>query len=179
MVNQEPASTNTTETSAAVPTSSANTTFSSPSSPVPSSQTSLESQVSPLTPNLFQSPRMTAHATPNEFRLLERRMGGGPRQLLDARMTDVNIKENLVKLSEEDRVKFRNDVKFDMLQYWELRRFSHPELYKLSQVVLSIPATQVSVERAFSALSLVLSHLRSRMSSETINDCLTKYFFTR
>ena len=60
-------------------------------------------------------------------------------------MTDFNIKENLVKLSEEDRVKFRNDEKFDILQYWELRRFSHPELYKLSQDVLSIPATQVSV----------------------------------
>lgn len=41
---------------------------------------------------------------------------------------------------------------------------------ELSQVILSIPSTQVSVERSFSALALIVSHLRTQMTSETIND---------
>ena len=115
---------------------------------------------------------MTAHATPEEFRLLEKRMGGGSRQEVDDITVNFNLKGEFMKLSEEDRVKYTKEKKMKILQYWELKRFSHPELYKLSQVVLSIPSTQVSVERSFSAMALIVSHLRTRLSSETINELM-------
>jgi hypothetical protein len=40
----------------------------------------------------------------------------------------------------------------NILRSWEMRRFADPQLFGLSQVVLAVPPTQVSVERAFSAL---------------------------
>lgn len=42
----------------------------------------------------------------------------------------------------------------------------------LAQVALGVPATQVSVERAFSALKFVLSEQRSRLSASTLDDLL-------
>jgi len=40
----------------------------------------------------------------------------------------------------------------------------YPRLYQLAKVIHCVPATQVSVERAFSALKLVLSDLRCNLS---------------
>jgi len=52
----------------------------------------------------------------------------------------------------------------DVMQYWEDKKFSYPRLYQLAKVIHCVPATQVSVERAFSALKLVLSDLRCNLS---------------
>ena len=57
-----------------------------------------------------------------------------------------------------------------VLKYWEERRFTSPELYELAKIVHAIPATQVSVERLFSALRFILSRLRSCLSSEMVED---------
>ncbi|XP_067635447.1 uncharacterized protein [Eurosta solidaginis] len=46
------------------------------------------------------------------------------------------------------------------------------DLYKLAEVILAVPSSQVSVERGFSALSTILTKQRSRLSSNTINDLL-------
>ncbi|KAH9384809.1 hypothetical protein HPB48_026825 [Haemaphysalis longicornis] len=51
----------------------------------------------------------------------------------------------------------------NMLKFWEERKERRAELYMLAQVALGVPATQVSVERAFSALKFVLSEQRSRL----------------
>lgn len=47
----------------------------------------------------------------------------------------------------------------DIMEYWEEKKFVFPNLYQLAKVVHSVPATEVSVERAFSALRLVLTDL--------------------
>ena len=51
---------------------------------------------------------------------------------------------------------FANELRLgkneNVLQYWKQFKESKRELYELSQVVLAIPATQVSEERAFSGL---------------------------
>lgn len=60
----------------------------------------------------------------------------------------------------------------NMLKFWEERKERQPELYMLAQVALGVPATQVSVERAFSALKFVLSDQRSRLSESTLDDLL-------
>ena len=59
-----------------------------------------------------------------------------------------------------------------VLQYWEQFKESKRELYELSQVVLSVSTTPVSVERAFSDLKYILSPLRTNMSEQLLEDIL-------
>jgi hAT family C-terminal dimerisation region len=60
----------------------------------------------------------------------------------------------------------------NILQYWDLKKLYEPELYKISQVILAVPPTQVSVERAFSALALILTYLRTKMRSDNLENIL-------
>jgi len=50
--------------------------------------------------------------------------------------------------------------KINILQFWKSKKLVYPELFELSNVVFSVPATQVSVERLFSGLKFVLSPYR-------------------
>jgi hypothetical protein len=59
-----------------------------------------------------------------------------------------------------------------VFEYWEKFKIREPKLYALSQIALAAPATQVSVERAFSALSVMMSKKRSRLDKEVLNDLL-------
>ncbi|CAI6355747.1 unnamed protein product [Macrosiphum euphorbiae] len=56
----------------------------------------------------------------------------------------------------------------NILSYWENKKIECPELYELSQVVMAVPTTQVSVERSFSSLKFVLGDLRSNLGSELL-----------
>ena len=47
-----------------------------------------------------------------------------------------------------------------------------PLLYEASQVVFAVPATQVSVERAFSALKLILQPQRVHLNSKSLQNIL-------
>ncbi len=47
-----------------------------------------------------------------------------------------------------------------------------PELYLLAKVVISLPVTQVSVERSFSGLKFVLSPYRYYLDSSLLEDIL-------
>ena len=57
--------------------------------------------------------------------------------------------------------------------FWESKTNQWPELYFISQIVLAVPPTQVTVERAFSGLSLVLTNRRCRLTKEFLSDILT------
>lgn len=48
------------------------------------------------------------------------------------------------------------------------KKTSDRELYGLSQIVLSAPCTQVSVERGFSALSYILNDRRLRLTNQNL-----------
>lgn len=69
-------------------------------------------------------------------------------------------------------MKIDGDKKVSDLQFWQNNKYNYPELYVLSQIVFAAPATQVSVERLFSALRFIFSRLRSRLSGNIINDIL-------
>jgi hAT family C-terminal dimerisation region len=56
--------------------------------------------------------------------------------------------------------------------HWDRNKVLQPELYALAEIVFFIPPTQVSVERAFSALRLVLSHLRFKLFDSILKDIL-------
>lgn len=60
----------------------------------------------------------------------------------------------------------------DILVYWEFLKVSQPELHSLAMVIFSIPATQVSVERAFSALKLIYSDQREPLTPDNLEDVL-------
>ncbi|XP_055623388.1 uncharacterized protein LOC129766817 [Toxorhynchites rutilus septentrionalis] len=62
----------------------------------------------------------------------------------------------------------RQKHNFDVWKHWIKRKSSHPELYAVANVVFATPSSQVSVERAFSALALVLSNQRTCLKEETL-----------
>lgn len=66
----------------------------------------------------------------------------------------------------------RQNCRYDVWQHWVQRKQSHPELYAVATVVLATPASQASVERAFSALGLVLTDRRGDLGPTALEDTL-------
>ncbi|XP_055543545.1 uncharacterized protein LOC129729091 [Wyeomyia smithii] len=66
----------------------------------------------------------------------------------------------------------RQSHSYNVWDHWLRRKNTHPELYAVTMVVLATPSNQVSVERAFSALSLVLSNLRTGLAEDTLANIL-------
>lgn len=62
--------------------------------------------------------------------------------------------------------------RFDVLKYWANEKIRRPEMYRLAMVVLSAPSTQITVERAFSALKLVLTDHRRRLGDKRIQNIM-------
>lgn len=58
-----------------------------------------------------------------------------------------------------------------VLSYWELQKHD-TEIYEISQIVLAVPACQVSVERAFSGLAKIYNASRTRLSSINLENIL-------
>ena len=85
--------------------------------------------------------------------------------------TGANISEILKMLNDFEHMP-RLSSNSSVLEYWEQQKYSKPKLYKLSQVVLALPVTQVSVERAFSGLHFVLSPMRTSLDSDLLEDIL-------
>jgi hAT family C-terminal dimerisation region len=82
--------------------------------------------------------------------------------------TDEEMQQKILNISNQVQLSLSDNV----LHNWEMRRYDEPNLFKISQVVLAVPPTQVSVERAFSALGLILTARRNRLSDKTIDDLL-------
>ncbi|XP_059217390.1 zinc finger BED domain-containing protein 4-like [Stomoxys calcitrans] len=76
------------------------------------------------------------------------------------------IKESINSFQHYPRITAQSDI----LEFWDARR-SHP-LYDIACVVLGVPATQVSVERNFSALKFIYNHLRCRLTEENLSNIL-------
>ncbi|XP_058833231.1 probable ubiquitin carboxyl-terminal hydrolase FAF isoform X2 [Topomyia yanbarensis] len=66
----------------------------------------------------------------------------------------------------------RQPYNYDVFKHWSSRKHTHRELHAVAMVVFALPATEVSVERAFSALALVLSDLRTGLSEDTLEHIL-------
>lgn len=56
----------------------------------------------------------------------------------------------------------------NIMEYWQEKKCIYPHLYQLAKVVHSVPATQVSVERSFSALKMMLTDQRCNLSEESL-----------
>ncbi|KAF0722198.1 zinc finger BED domain-containing protein RICESLEEPER 1-like isoform X1 [Aphis craccivora] len=62
--------------------------------------------------------------------------------------------------------------KINILQFWKSKKLVYPELFELSNIVFSVPASQVSVERLFSGLKFVLSPSRCNISAKNLENQL-------
>lgn len=78
------------------------------------------------------------------------------------------ITEHLKKIATWPRLPRNANI----LEFWEKKKHLEPELYELACVVMAVPMTQVSVERAFSHLRQVLSVLRYSLNSQLIKDIM-------
>lgn len=87
---------------------------------------------------------------------------------------DNDIREDLLNLCRGPRLRLntKGSEPETILDYWLRMKSSKPDLYKLASVLLGIPCTQVSVERAFSALALVLTKQRTLLGEDTLADIL-------
>lgn len=62
--------------------------------------------------------------------------------------------------------------KTNLFEFWQNNQRTMPELYKLASLIFSISPTQTSVERAFSALAIVLTSRRTRLNNNTLESIL-------
>ena len=65
-----------------------------------------------------------------------------------------------------------SNLNTDPMQYWHVNSAIYPILSKISMALLSIPGTQVSVERVFSSLSYICNKQRSRIGELLLDDIL-------
>ncbi|XP_065073639.1 uncharacterized protein LOC135697730 [Ochlerotatus camptorhynchus] len=86
--------------------------------------------------------------------------------------TSANIASSFQQQLHHLNIENRQPHHYDVWSHWLARKHSHPELFEVAMVVLSGSSSQVSVERAFSALALVLSDLRTGLSEEALQDIL-------
>lgn len=77
------------------------------------------------------------------------------------------MKQKLISLANCSMVPVHTNI----LQHWKYTPVD-ADILKLIKVALAVPAIQVSVERAFIALSVICTKLRSKLSSSTINNLL-------
>lgn len=66
----------------------------------------------------------------------------------------------------------KETLKTSIFDYWRNNMHTKPELYSLATVVHSVPPTQTTVERGFSAMALILSHLRTNISDKNLENLL-------
>ncbi|XP_053687850.1 uncharacterized protein LOC128737271 [Sabethes cyaneus] len=69
-------------------------------------------------------------------------------------------------------VEQRKTTAVDLWDHWMGRKGSHPELHALASIFLAVPSNQVAVERAYGALDLVLSDMRTEWSDGTLHNIL-------
>lgn len=86
-----------------------------------------------------------------------------------ANFSEVDLKIKLLSIANASQ---RLDSKTDVLKLWESRRYDDPELYLLAITALAVPCTQVSVERCFSGLKLLLEDHRLRLSASKLDDLM-------
>lgn len=62
------------------------------------------------------------------------------------------------------------DRKQNPFLYWDMKKTTYPNLYKIAMHYLIAVATSVAAERMFSRTKLIITDLRSRLTSENANN---------
>lgn len=92
--------------------------------------------------------------------------------LSDNSGVDVNNKSDIMTLLNEFESQKPEPIAKNIFEYWEEKKYTFPELYKLAKVVHSVPPAQASCERTFSTLSFVFNKYRSKLSEQMLQNTL-------
>lgn len=85
------------------------------------------------------------------------------------------VASSAIKSIEDELIAFhpeRSDHNMNVLTYWKLKSKDYPILAEIAQTIHTVPATQVTVERAFSSLKFIVSDCRNRISSDHLQSVL-------
>lgn len=66
----------------------------------------------------------------------------------------------------------KESLNISIFDYWQKNSQLKPELYKLASIIHAVPPSQTTVERAFSAMALILSPLRTNLSDRNLENSL-------
>lgn len=91
----------------------------------------------------------------------------------ELKSSEENHKENIMLLLEQYETNLPHmRHRHSILEYWEGQKDANPILYQLASMVNTIPPTQVTVERAFSILSIVYYAKRTRLAPDLLQHIL-------
>lgn len=95
---------------------------------------------------------------------------------MDGFLSDFDIDDEHIDIDIEDQLRnlkfFSKDSSLSPMAYWQSKQMEDRELYQLAITVHSIPPTQTTVERAFSALSIILNCRRTKLNDESLQSIL-------
>lgn len=83
-------------------------------------------------------------------------------------LTRVEMLECLEEFKNEPRIHHSVSI----LKFWENTKIKYPELYLIAKAINGIPPSQATVERHFSALSLLFTNRRSQLSHKAVENLL-------
>lgn len=85
-----------------------------------------------------------------------------------------NVNETTLTVSQTLRnfIGIKEPLNTSVFDYWEKIKHLQPMLYKLASIVHAVPPTQTTVERSFSAMGLLLSPRRTRISDKNLENSL-------
>lgn len=84
------------------------------------------------------------------------------------------LMDAVADLSRQPRLKIsvQDGKEESVLKIWYRMKSNNQDLYALAATFLGIPCTQVTVERAFSGLALILTDHRTNLIDETLQNIL-------
>lgn len=95
---------------------------------------------------------------------------------MDGFLDEFDIEEETIETDIEEKLRnlkiFSKESSLSPLTYWRSKKMENQDLYWLAVAIHSIPPTQTTVERAFSALSIILNCLRTSLSDESLQNIL-------
>lgn len=86
-------------------------------------------------------------------------------------MSDTEMLEQIRRLGLQDKIELKSNI-FGYYEDLKKRHGIDEDLFEAVMVVLAAPATQVSVERAFSALALLWDSTRLNLKGSTTDNIL-------
>lgn len=85
-------------------------------------------------------------------------------------LLDQFLEKDVIRLDEHDS--------FDVIQYWNDRYYSQPDLARMALDVLAVPPMSDECERLFSSAKMLLTDRRSRLKMDIIeaSECLRSWY---
>ena len=81
-------------------------------------------------------------------------------------IADIGLEVAMYKVDKRCLMHNENGNYFDPLEWWQNNRAKFPNVWKLAERILSIPATSAPAERVFSAAANIIDKKRARITAD-------------